>query len=86
MNNIVTYKSFFGEDAFDKLISDITSESEYCRVLLQINFNKPLVITKKVIKILKIVLYASFLENSIKRRCQSKRSLSNYCKILRLSA
>ena len=42
-----TYKSYFDEDTSGKLISYITSESEYCRALSETNFHKSLVMIKK---------------------------------------
>ena len=42
------YKSYFGEDAIEKFISDVISEREYCRRLLARNFNKTPVMTEKI--------------------------------------
>ena len=42
------YKSYFGEDAIEKFISDVISEREYYRRLLARNFNETPVMTEKI--------------------------------------
>ena len=41
-------KTYFRGNANDKFISDITSENGNCRRFSERNFNKPLIITKKI--------------------------------------
>ena len=43
----IPYKTYFGEDAIDKFISDITNESEYCCRLLERSFNKTFAMAEK---------------------------------------
>ena len=88
------YKLIYVDEQYSrtsgKLISDITSESEYVEHYPRQIFINLLSWLKKIIAILKILLYVAFVKNSkkykekqYKERYQSKRSLSCYCKISR---
>ena len=41
------YKTYFGEDVIDKFLNDLIREREYCFKVIETEFNKLLVITKK---------------------------------------
>ena len=44
---------------------DITNERKYCRRLLERNLNKPLVMTEKSYRIIRELLNARFVKNSV---------------------
>ena len=41
------YKTYLSEDAIDKFLNDMIKESENCSKVIETEFNKPLVMTKK---------------------------------------
>ena len=51
INNIEQYsklnKTYFGKDAIDKIFNDMINESDYCYKIIEREFNKLLVMTKK---------------------------------------
>ena len=40
-------KTYFGKDAIDKIFNDMINESDYCYKIIEREFNKLLVMTKK---------------------------------------
>ena len=41
------YKTYFGKDGIDKIFNDMINESDYCYKIIEREFNKLLVMTKK---------------------------------------
>ena len=41
------YKIYFGKDVIDKIFNDMINENHYCHKIIEIEFNKLLVMTKK---------------------------------------
>ena len=50
------FKFYLGEDAVYNFISSMIEESEYCSYVMKKHFIKELVMTEKVMKILRIIL------------------------------
>ena len=61
------YETSFGEDAIDKFLDDVIKESEHYSKVIETQFNKPLVLTEKIMNVLKILLNFGF-SKSIERR------------------
>ena len=54
------YKAYFGEDTIGKCLNDMIKECEYSSKIIETEFYKPIVKTKKIVKILKILLNVGF--------------------------
>ena len=56
-------KSFFCKDDIDKFVNDMTEESEYCSKVIETEFNKPLVLTKKHHENFNLLLDVGFVKS-----------------------
>ena len=68
------YETSFGEDAIDKILDDVIKESEHYSKVIETQFNKPFVMTEKIMNVLKILLNFGFSKSIERRWSESKRS------------